>query len=266
MLSPARSLVSGQAARGTMAPLMATAMPRWRVSTAFSWRRAASVATMSGSGSPLTRMFASAAASLIVFSSFRGGRKRTKPLDAERADRRVHHAVEREARDRVGSDGRQQNAIAVMPGGVDEAIERSGAEDRRVVTAAGAVPDPHLIDRQLLDSGDRAPGRFEQAQNGAGGERGVIAFFFDRRSHQQAAVPARYEIGAWRPKHVAQERRGWIHTERQHLPFDRPHRGPQCRFQAFDAARPGAGGEHDLVGSDFGPIRENDALGMPAAG
>src|SRR5712671_2344719 len=158
MLSPAHSFVSGQAARGTMAPLTATATPRWRVSTAFSSRRAASVATMSGSGCPLTWMFASAVASLIVFSSFRGGGKRTKPLDAERTDRRVDDAVECEARDRVRGDGRQQNSVAVMPGSVDQAIERPGAENRRVVAAAGAVPDPHLIDRQVLDGGDRAPG------------------------------------------------------------------------------------------------------------
>src|SRR5689334_9699110 len=179
MLSPARSFVSCQAARGTMAPLMATAMPRWRVSTAFSSRRAARVATMSGSGCPLTRMFASAVASLIVFPSFRGGGKRTKPLDAERTDRCVDHAVECEARDRIRGDGRQQNSVAVMPGGVNEAIERSGAENRRVVTAAGAVPNPHLIDRQVLDGGDRAPGRFEQAQHAASGERCVITLFLD---------------------------------------------------------------------------------------
>src|SRR5262245_60410288 len=169
MLSPARSFVSGQAARGTMAPLMATAMPRWRVSTAFSSSRAASVATMSGSACPLTRMFASAVASLIVFSSFRGGGKRTKPLDAEWVDRRVDDAVECEARDRVRGHGRQQNSVAVMPGSEDEAIERAGAEDWRVVAAAWAVPDPHLIDRQVLDGGHRAPGRFEQAQHAAGG-------------------------------------------------------------------------------------------------
>src|ERR1700730_15797347 len=47
MLSPGRSAVCGQAARGTMAPLRATAIPRWPVSTAFSSNKAASVATPS---------------------------------------------------------------------------------------------------------------------------------------------------------------------------------------------------------------------------
>jgi hypothetical protein len=52
-LSPGRSAVCGQAARGTIAPLRATAIPRWPVSTAFSSNKAASVATPSSSSWPL---------------------------------------------------------------------------------------------------------------------------------------------------------------------------------------------------------------------
>src|SRR5215472_16608376 len=47
-LSPGESRVCGQAARGTIAPLSATAMPRRPVSTAFSASSAASVAATSG--------------------------------------------------------------------------------------------------------------------------------------------------------------------------------------------------------------------------
>src|SRR5262245_43173210 len=66
---------------------------------------------------------------------FCGRRQRAKSLDAEGADRRVGNAVKRKARDRVRSDGRQQNSIAMMPGGIDEPIERAGAEDRGGVEA-----------------------------------------------------------------------------------------------------------------------------------
>src|SRR6266540_6878792 len=163
-----------------MAPLTATAMPRWRVSTAFSSSKPASVATISGSACPLTRMFASAAVCAIHFSLLCSGRKRAKPLDAERADRRIDDVIEREARDRVGGDGRQQNSVAMVSGGINEPVDRPCAEDRWVVAAAGPMTDPHLIDRQVLDRGHRPPGRFQQAQHAARSERGVVAFFLDR--------------------------------------------------------------------------------------
>jgi hypothetical protein len=49
MLSPGRSAVCGQAARGTIAPLRATAIPRWLVSTAFSSNKAGRI---DGSATP----------------------------------------------------------------------------------------------------------------------------------------------------------------------------------------------------------------------
>src|SRR4029077_6110871 len=54
--SPGFSAVSGQAARGTTAPLSATAIPFCSVSTALSASKAASVAAAKGSVSPLTRI------------------------------------------------------------------------------------------------------------------------------------------------------------------------------------------------------------------
>ena len=130
--------------------------------------------------------------------------------------------------------GVKQYAVAVMAGGVDQPVERRGAEDRRVIAAARPMPDPHLLDRQLLDRRHRPPGRFEQRQQAAGGERRVEALLLDRRADQQAAVKARHQIGARRPDHMADQRRGRIHAQGQHLALDRPHRRPQLRRKPGD--------------------------------
>src|SRR5262249_60927422 len=112
-------------------------MPRLPPSTAFSASSAASVAAPSGSSFPLTRMLASSAASVMTISSLRGGAQRRKTLDAERADQRLGHIVEDEARERIRGDRRKQDSVAVMAGGVEQPVERPVPEDRRVVAAAG---------------------------------------------------------------------------------------------------------------------------------
>jgi hypothetical protein len=57
-----------------------------------------------------------------------------------------------------------------MPGGVDQSGPGTGAKDRRVVAAAGAVTDPHFRDRQFLHRRHRVPRRFEQHQHATGSE------------------------------------------------------------------------------------------------
>src|SRR5581483_11789932 len=97
MLSPARNSVDGHAARGTTAPLTATAMPRCEVSTAFSASSAASVAAASGSLSPLMRI----TGSVIGFSNtatLLGGPRRQKALEAEWCNRRLDNILEHQAR------------------------------------------------------------------------------------------------------------------------------------------------------------------------
>ncbi len=178
-------------------------MPRWPVSTAFSSSSAASVATASGS------LLAVDANVGLRSSLGHGGLRHSaaartwrKPLDAERPDRWFELTLEHEPRDGVGGDRREQNSVAMVAGGVDEPCERSRAEDRRIVAAAGTMADPHFIDRQFLDRRHRPPGRFQQRQQAARGQRGVEAFFLDRRAHDQAAIPARHQIDARRPDHV----------------------------------------------------------------
>src|SRR5215831_7272659 len=146
------------------------------------------------------------------FSLFRSSGKRPKSLDAEGTKRGLGDAVEHEARDGVGGDRRQQNSVAVVTGGVDEPVDRPGAEDRRVVATARSMADPHLIDRQFLDRRHRPPGGFEQGEHAARGQRRVVSLFLDRRAHQQATIAARDQIGRRRPNHVAQERGSRVHA------------------------------------------------------
>src|SRR5580692_5302005 len=94
-LSPGLSAVAGHAARGTTAPLSATAMPRWAVSAVFSASSASRVfGAANGSLSPLTRISACA----IACSPLLGRPRRQKTFETERPDRGLHDIVEDEPR------------------------------------------------------------------------------------------------------------------------------------------------------------------------
>ena len=77
--------------------------------------------------------------------SFRSRSQRPKSFDAEGPDRRVSGTIEHEFRDSVGGDRREQNAVAMMSGGIDEPVDQSGPEDRRIIAAPRSMADPHLI-------------------------------------------------------------------------------------------------------------------------
>ena len=91
-----------------------------------------------------------------------GRMRRQKAFEAERFDRRLDHIVEDQARHGVRRHRRQQDAVAMMAGGIEQAFQRPAPEDRRIVAAAGPVTDPHFVDRQFLDRRHRAPGGLEQ--------------------------------------------------------------------------------------------------------
>src|SRR5580692_9322023 len=106
-------------------------MPRCPVSTVFSASNASSVfGAANGSLSPLTRISACIIAPLLRRP------RRQKTFETERPDRRLDDIVENEPRHGVRCHRRQQNAVAVMAGGIEQAVERPGPEDRRVVATA----------------------------------------------------------------------------------------------------------------------------------
>src|SRR5208283_5427640 len=213
-LSPGRSGVTGHAARGTTAPLSATAMPRCAVSMAFSASSASSVAAASGSRVPLTSIRASA---IGFFPRSLGRMRRQEAFEAERLYRRLDHIVENETRHGVRRHRRQQDAVAMVAGGIEQTFQRTASEDRRIVAAARPVTDAHFLDRQFLDRRHRAPGGLEQREHAAGGDRLVKALLLDGGADDQPAVAPRHHISARRPDHVGDERCRRIHAQRQHL-------------------------------------------------
>src|ERR1700691_104267 len=265
MLSPARNSVDGQAARGTTAPLIATAMPRCEVSTAFSSSSAASVAATSGSLSPLMRITAPVIGFSITAPSFRRPR-RQETLETEWRDRRLNNIIEHKPRDRVRCHRRQQDAVAIMPGRVDQALQRPAAEDWRIIAAAGTMPDPGFLYRQFLDRRHCAPRRFQQRQHAAGRYCVVKGFFLDGAADNKPPVPARHEISSRRPEYVIEKRRGGVHAQRQHLALDRTHRRTPVGRQPADTARPRAGGQYDAVGFFDRAVFEQDAFDATALG
>src|SRR5262249_59873380 len=127
-------------------------MPRCATSTPLSASNAASVAAARGSTSPFTRIPMVSDSCVMALNLFRGARWR-KAFDAEGPDRGFDRPVQHEPRDGVGGHRGEQDAVTMVAGGIDQSRHRPGAEDRRIVAAAGTVADPHVLDRQFLDGG-----------------------------------------------------------------------------------------------------------------
>ncbi len=98
--------------------------------------------------------------------------------------------------DRLGRQRRQQDAVAVVAGGEDQAVERAGADQRQVVRGAGAQAGHRLDQLHLGDVGQQAVGLAQQLVDAAGGDRGVEAPLLDRGADDQAAVGARHQVDA----------------------------------------------------------------------
>ena len=76
----------------------------------------------------------------------------------------------------------------MMAGGDDEAVDAAGAEHRRIVARARAEPDPHLGDRQFLNSRDRAPGALDQREHPARRKARIEPALLDGGTDDEAAV------------------------------------------------------------------------------
>src|SRR5262245_20043588 len=77
----------------------------------------------------------------------RGGRGphgglRRKTLDAERPDGGIDLTIDDQPRHGVGRDRCQQDAVAVMAGRIEQAIDRPGTENWGIVAAARPMTDP----------------------------------------------------------------------------------------------------------------------------
>ena len=96
--------------------------------------------------------------------------------------------------DAVGRQRRQQDPVAVVAGGEDQAVERAGADQRQVVRRSRAQRRHRLDQLHLGDLGQQPVGLAQQLVDAARGDRGVEAALLDRRADDQAAVRARHHV------------------------------------------------------------------------
>ena len=136
-------------------------MPRWLGSIALS---ASSALKRRGGERLLLAVDANACAISVMFPLTPPPASRAKRAMSNGRIAVVDDTVEHEPGDRIGRDRREQDAVAMVAGRVDQAGYGRRSENGSVVAAAGAVPDPHFVDRQFLDRGNGAPGGFEQRQ------------------------------------------------------------------------------------------------------
>src|SRR4051794_29878961 len=92
-------------------------------------------------------------------------------------------------------DGREEDAVAEVPGGPDEPLERAVADRRDVVRRGRAQAGDQRLDVELEDAGDDLRDVAQQLVDAAGGGRGVPAALLHRRAEDVAAVSARDAVG-----------------------------------------------------------------------
>ena len=187
--SPSRTVVVGQAARRTTAPLSEIAKPRGSAISSVGGLVAPqlgeigrlAVARLSVDGELHVRH------SACVFR-FAVADLAAKSIEPERLRHRRHVAVGDQRLDGERRRGRQQVAVAMMTGGDRKARDRRRAEDRRVVDRAWPEPGPHRLDRHLLDGRKGAARAFQQRIKAARRDGIVEAAFLDGGADDQPAV------------------------------------------------------------------------------
>ena len=188
--------MSRQAARGTTVPFTATAMPRWPVSTAFSAQQ-----RCDGRGRQRLVLAVDADQGSAIGAPY--SRRAGESARARRAGSPDRDIVEDEARDRVRRHRRQQDAVAVMAGGVDQTVERPGPSIGASSRLPGRKPTHISSIGSSSIAGTARHARLEQRQHAAGGERVVKAALLDGGADDEPAVAPRHEIGAGRPDDMA---------------------------------------------------------------
>src|SRR5829696_6918138 len=152
-----------------------------------------------------------------------------------------------------------------MSGSIDQPLDRTRAEDRRIIAAAWPMTDPHIVDRQFLDRGHRPPRSLQQSEQAACSECGIKALLLDGGADNQPSIAARHQVNARRPEHMIDQRRSRIHAQRQHLSLDRTDWWSQLRRQSGDATRPGAGRQHYDIGGNLSAISQHDSVGATSS-
>src|SRR5690242_2173783 len=143
--SPSRSGVLAQASRRTTAPLSAMAKPFGLGSSSAAVSACHSSAR---SRQALTRTSPLTLSRMGLLLAWKIDRREARERKARRRAR--HVAGGDEVVDRLGSDRRKQDAVAVMSGREHEAGDAGSAQDRRVVVRGRPETGPHRLDLHVL--------------------------------------------------------------------------------------------------------------------
>ena len=153
----------------------------------------------------------------------------------------------------------EENAVAEVARGEDEAFQVRGAQYGFAVLRHGTQPRPGLYDRRFRQSGRHAQPLPDHIGHAARGHAGVEPGLLHRGAHQHASVPAGYKV-LFRAVDDAAQRRDAAPVDADHLaPY-----GLDRRRRARDPlqqAGPGAGRDHHAFRSDA--FAGDDDTGRP---
>jgi thiamine-phosphate pyrophosphorylase len=160
----------------------------------------------------------------------------------------------------LGGERREQDAVAVVPGGPGQPVERAAADRGSVVGRGGAKADAELLDLELADAGQELASVAQQLVDTAGARQRIVeAALLDGRAEQIAPVAARDEIAALEAQHATQQTGAGGVAQAQDLALDGPHGHARGGGETGDPAGPGTSGEHDLAGRQRLAVGEGDA-------
>ena len=152
----------------------------------------------------------------------------------------------------LGGDRGEQNAVAVMAGGVEEPGDGGiRPEDGPAVFRAGAQACPNLEDRLTTERWDNLLAEREDGGHALGGDAAIVAHPLHCRAGDEVSPKPGHKVASRRVDDVPKRDRG--HFEGDHLPTD----GLDAvgRGKPFEQlTTPGACREQDVGGLNYAPI------------
>ena len=137
-----------------------------------------------------------------MHASLFGGPRRTEPVEPERGDCRIDVTIEHHIGHKIGRHRGQKDSVTMMTRGIDQTLQRTSPEDRRIIAAPWPMPDPSFQQWQILDRRHKPPCRLDERQHSAGRERGVESLLLHGRAQHQSAVKTRNQVDVGSPKDV----------------------------------------------------------------
>ena len=134
----------------------------------------------------------------------------------------------------LGGEGREQDAIAVVPGGPEEPVHRSAPDRGEVVGRRRTEPDGELLDVVFEEPRQQLTGVAQELVDARCGWLGVKAALLHRGPEHVATVATRNDIAAGEAQDVLQEPRAFGIAQTHDLSLEWPHRHTRVGEQALD--------------------------------